>query len=191
MSSNKQATQPLRGAPCKLQVSLRVRTECGCETPAICPAQAHKESEDWNGQDERTLLWLDPRVPEKFRRRPKPLPFPAGLGSPPPLAAAPHLPALFRTLRSAWASGRWRGLGWAPLDWGSVPRPVSLRRQWGGAAGPPEAARERWGPLQTPTTSRCEWFTVTKRNAASRVRTKPKLTGKKITSFHQFQTPPQ
>lgn len=91
MSSNKQATQPLRGAPCKLQVSLRVRTECGCETPAICPAQAHKESEDWNRQDERTLLWLDPRVPEKFRRRPKPLPFPAGLGSPPPLAAAPSL----------------------------------------------------------------------------------------------------
>lgn len=58
-----------------------------------------------------------------------------------------------RCVRSAWASGRWRGLGWARLYWGSVPRPASLRHQWGGAAGPPEAARERWGPLQTPTTS--------------------------------------
>lgn len=28
----------------------------------------------------------------------------------------PHLPALFRTVRSAWASGRLRGLGWARLD---------------------------------------------------------------------------
>ena len=62
-------------------------------------------------------------------------------------------PALFRTVRSAWASGRWRGLGWAGLDWGSVPRPVSLRRQWGGAARHPETSRERWGPLQTSTTT--------------------------------------
>lgn len=48
-----------------------------------------------------------------------------------------------RTVRSAWASGHWRGLGWARLDWGSVPRPVSLRCQWGGAARHPETSRER------------------------------------------------
>ncbi|XP_021013969.1 uncharacterized protein LOC110291264 [Mus caroli] len=113
------------------------------------------ESEDRDRQNERTLVWLlsttgvGLRVPEKFGRlgaaAPQATSIPRRSRVPTSNGRSPLtcLRCEIRTVRSAWASGRWRGLGWARLDWGSVPRPASLRRQWGGAAPHPETSRER------------------------------------------------
>lgn len=125
------------------------------------------------------------------QRCPRPFPFPASLRFPPPPAAAPSLacavpdPENCLGLRAMARTG----LGSAGLGLRAPPHlsppPVGRSRR---PPRPPESAEVHFRPQPR---ARCEWFTFTGSNAGSRMRTKPKLTGKKITSFHQSQNPPQ
>ncbi|XP_021053137.1 uncharacterized protein LOC110321279 [Mus pahari] len=114
------------------------------------------------------------------QRRPRPLSFPAGLGYPPPPAAAPSLACAVRDreIRLGLRALARTGQGPAGLGLRAPPRvspPPVGRSRPPGTPRPPGSVGVRSRPQPR---ARCEWFTFTGSNAGSQ-RTKPKLTRKK------------